>query len=132
MSINARLLEARKARGLTQRELAARLSKLCEKSIRRTLVGRYERDRSLQIELVPYYAKALGFNLEWLFTGEGPRDNEPHYRICYLAEQLQEKTTQAQRRGIELIFNIKFPLESSSVKEFTLGPEGAENGDTHQ
>lgn len=138
MTIEKRLQEARKSRGISQNELAKRISLSSSMKVSRQTICNWEREkghsghRDIPAEMVPHVAMFLKFNLEWLFTGKGPRDNEPQYRIMYLSEQLLNKTTEKQRRGLELLLDIRFPLEGSHVEEYSLSSKGDANGEHNQ
>ncbi|WP_255518271.1 helix-turn-helix transcriptional regulator [Thermoactinomyces sp. CICC 10521] len=63
------LIKARKAKGLTQRELADMIG------IRETSVSNWEVERSLpRLEVAREVSKVLGFPIEFLFFEEEPSD----------------------------------------------------------
>lgn len=73
-TLSARLKYARKAKHLSQDEVAAKLNKTT------SAYGHYERGRNeMSREVAQELAKILDVNFQWLLTGEGPikdEDNE--------------------------------------------------------
>jgi transcriptional regulator with XRE-family HTH domain len=73
MSFGARLRETRKARGLKGIQLAER------SGVDGSTISRYEKGERLapEADKVARLAKALGVNVPWLLTGDGPREPGP-------------------------------------------------------
>lgn len=70
--VGQRLRQARRVRGLSQKELSGRLK------IHRNSLARYERgERGIEVELLERMATELSVSLHWLVTGEGEMDAAP-------------------------------------------------------
>lgn len=67
-TVGDRLRKARETAGIGVEEIAARLGR------NRNSVTRYERSRTVDINLVRSYSALTGTPLEWLLTGHGPDD----------------------------------------------------------
>lgn len=63
-----RLIEARAAMGLSQTELAEKIS------VRQSIIGMLESRERKKTSYIPKIAQALNVNPMWLYSGEGPRD----------------------------------------------------------
>lgn len=83
-SIASRLRAARKARGLSQDELARRVG------VGQSTVGNIESGRSNGAETLHRFAAALRYELRWLETGDGPREAGPIGASPTVADMLAE------------------------------------------
>lgn len=73
-TLGSRLREAREEAGHKSRSRFARQ----DIDIDPAVLWMYENDRrEPRLEVLSRIARACGVNLEWLVTGEGPRDREP-------------------------------------------------------
>lgn len=83
-TIGSRLREARKARGLSQEELAKRAG------VGQSAVGNIESGRSNGAETLHKFAAVLGYRLRWLEVGDGPREGAGPAKSPPLAAVLTE------------------------------------------
>lgn len=65
MDLSSRLKQARKAKGLSQAEVARGVG------LKQAAVGHIESGRSQNSKYLPQIAKYLGVNYDWLLTGQG-------------------------------------------------------------
>lgn len=74
-----RIVLAREAKGLTQEQLAARLSDLRAAPISRGAVGNWERGLGMTTENLNHLGSVLDVTSEWLLTGRGPGPSEDRH-----------------------------------------------------
>ena len=104
-SFGERLLECRKAAGLTQEELAA----LC--GTHKQNISRYETSkREPQLDTAAIIATVLGVSLEYLYYGK--EKDEPFPQVTMIG-RAAERMTEEQREKMLLLLRVAFPEEFS-------------------
>ena len=126
--MHERLKEIRKARGLTQKEFAARIG------IKQNTIAQYEIGRNEPIDaVVSLICREYGVNEVWLRTGVGemfrPRTREDDI-AAFFGQVLGGRCTDFQRRMVSVLSRLsaaEWELLERKIKELAEDEKGAGN-----
>lgn len=115
-----RIVIAREAKGLTQEQLASRLSSARKTSVSRGAVGNWERGFGMTAENLNTLGNVLDVNSEWLLSGrgEGPSADFHIHNTPDLPDAIMDRTTVAvPEYDVRAGMGDGFVVDSETVKD---------------